>query len=118
MSLRSRLKTENFGMFAALSFYVIAGIVWLAVLPMADFPLHIGIIGILSLITAFGLFKKRIWTIWFVYVLFFVATTHSIYVLYYSSGKDLLFDISTGAYLVLTWVFTAYAAVRRKTLQS
>jgi hypothetical protein len=118
MSLRSKLKTENIGTLVTLSFYAIAGIVCLAVLPMTNFPLHIGIIGILSLITAFGLFKKRSWTIWFIFVLFFVVTTHSIYMLYYYSGKDLLLDVSTSAYLILTWIFTAYAAAKRKTLQS
>jgi hypothetical protein len=118
MSLRSKLKTENIGIFAALAFYAIAGIVCLAVLPLANFPPHIGIIGILSLITAFGLFKKRVWTIWLIFVLFFVATTFSAYTLYYFSGRYLLLDISTSAYLILTWIFTAYAAARRKTLES
>jgi hypothetical protein len=117
MPLRSKLKTENIGTFAALAFYVIVGIVCFAVLPMANFPPHIGIIGILSLITAFGLFKKRIWTIWFISVLFFVATTYSAYTLYYYLGKDLLLGTSASAYLILTWIFTAYAAAKRKTLQ-
>jgi uncharacterized membrane protein YecN with MAPEG domain len=118
MSLRSKLQTENIGMFAALAFYAIAGIVCLAVLPMANFPLHIGIMGILSLLTAFGLFKKRTWTIWVISVVFLVATTYSAYTLYYYLGRDLLLDVSTSAYLILTWVFTAYVVAKRKTLQS
>jgi len=118
MSLRSKLKIEKIGMFAAIAFYAIAGIISFVVLVM-DFRLvHIGIIGILSLITAYGLFKKRVWTIWLVAMLFFVATTFSAVMLYYFFGKDLLLDISMMAYLILTWVFTAYAAVRRKTLES
>jgi len=118
MSIRSKLKIENIGMFAAVAFYAVAGIVCFAVLPMANFPPHIGIIGILSLITAYGLFKKRVWTIWLVAMLFFVATTFSAVTLYYFFGKDLLLDITMMAYLILTWIFTAYAAVRRKTLES
>jgi len=118
MSLKSRLKIQDVGTLAALVFYAIVGIVCLTVLPMANFPPHIGIISILSLTTAYGLFKKRGWTVWLVVMLFFIATTFSAYMLYYLQGKDLLLDISIIAYLVLTWVFTAYTAAKRKILTS
>jgi len=118
MSLKSKLKIESTGMFAALAFYAIVGIVCFAVLPMTDFPPHIGIIGILSLITAYGLFKKRVWAIWLVVVLFFVATTFSAVTLYYVFGSDLLLGISAIVYLILTWIFTAYTAAKRKTLET
>jgi len=118
MSLKSKLKIENIGMFAALAFYAIVGIVCFAALPMANFPPHIGIIGILSLITAYGVFKKRVWTIWLVVMLFFIATTFSAVTLYYSLGKDLLLDIGMIAYLIFTWVFTVYTAAKRKALES
>jgi uncharacterized membrane protein (DUF2068 family) len=118
MSFKSKLKVESKGMFTAFVFYVLVGIISFAVLSMANFPPHIGIIGILNLITAYGLFKKRVWTIWFVVMLFFIATTFSVVTLYSLSGKDLLLDISVIVYLVLTWVFTAYTATKRKTLES
>mgnify|MGYP006268464179 CR=1 FL=1 len=118
MSIRSKLKIENVGMFTAFLFYAIVGITWFVVLPMANFPPHIGILAILSLIAAYGLFRKRSWTIWVVVVLFFVVTTSSVVTLYYLLGKDLLIDVSMIAYLILTWVFTAYAVDKRKTLES
>jgi len=118
MSLKSKLKIENVGIFAALVFYAIVGIICFATLVI-DFRLaHVGIIGVLSLITAYGLFKKRVWTIWLVVMLFFVATTFSAYTIYYLLGKDLLLDTSMIAYLTLTWIFTAYTAAKRKTLES
>ena len=116
MSLKSRLKIESVGMFVALIFYAVAGIILLAVLPLANFPPHIGIIGILSLLTAYGLFGKRAWTIWFVIIVFLVGTTFSVATLYF--GRDLLLDISMIAYLILTWIFTAYVTNKRKTLES
>jgi hypothetical protein len=116
MSLKSRLKIESVGMFVALIFYAVAGIILLAVLPLANFPPHIGIIGILSLLTAYGLFGKRAWTIWFVIIVFLVGTTFSVATLYF--GRDLLLDISMVAYLILTWVFTVYVADKRETLES
>jgi hypothetical protein len=118
MTLRSKLKMENIGMFSALAFYAVVGVICLAVLPMAGFPPHIGIIGILSLITAYGLFRKRVWTIWLVVMLFFVATAFSAYTLYYFLGKDILLDISMIVYFILTWVFTVYVAAKRRTLES
>ena len=118
MSLRSRLKVESVGMFAAFVFYAVVGIICFVELPMTNFPPHIGIIGILSLITAYGLFKNRVWSLWVVIMLFFIATTFSAYTLYSAFEKNLLLDVGTIAYLVLTWVFTAYTAAKRKALES
>lgn len=119
MSLKSKLKIESTGMFAAFVFYAIVGIIWFTVLPMANFPPHIGLLAIFSLITAYGLFKKRIWAIWLVVMLFFVVTTFSAYMLYYYFVLENVFlGLSMIAYLVLTWVFTAYIAIKRKTLTS
>lgn len=119
MSLRTKLKMENIGMFAALFFYAIVGVICFVILTISDFRLiHISIIGILSLIVAYGLLKSRVWTIWFVAALFFIATAFSAYTLYSAFQKDLLLDVGVIAYLVLTWVFTAYTAARREALES
>jgi len=118
MSLGSKLKIESKGMFTAFVFYAVVGIICFIFLAMDFGMIHIGIIGIFSLITAYGLFRKRVWTIWFVAMLFFIVTTFSAYNLYHLLGKDLILDISMIAYLILTWVFTAYTATKRKTLES
>jgi hypothetical protein len=118
MSLKSKLKIENVGMFAAFVFYAVVGIICFVELPMTNFPPHIGIIGILSLVTAYGLLKSRVWALWVVIALLFIATTFSAYTLYFAFEKDLLLDVGTIAYLILTWVFTAYTAAKRKALES
>lgn len=118
MPLKSKLKIENVGMFVAFVFYAAVGIFSFAVLVMDFRLIHIGIIGILNLITAYGLIKKRDWAIWLIIALFFIATTFSAITLYYVLGNDLLLAISMIAYLILTWVFTAYMAAKRKTLES
>jgi hypothetical protein len=118
MSLGSKLKIESKAMFAAFVFYAVVGIMCFLVLA-TDFRLvHIGIIGIFSLLTAYGLLRKRIWTIWLIAILFFIVTTFSAYTLYYFFGKNLILDVSMVAYLILTWVFTAYTAAKRKMLES
>jgi hypothetical protein len=118
MSLGSKLKIENIGMFLSSAFYAVAGIIFFAALVMASYPLHLGIIGIFSLIAAYGLFKKRNWVIWFIIVLFCAATTFSAYILYYSFWENLLISTGAIAYLILTWVVTAYSASKRKTFES
>jgi hypothetical protein len=118
MSLKSKLKIESIGMFTAVIFYAIVGIVCFAVLPTANFPPHFGIIGIFSLVAAYGLFRKRVWAIWLVVMLFFIATTVSVVTLYNFLLSDLLLGVSMIAYLILTWVFTVYTAAKRKTLES
>ncbi|MEM3666794.1 MAG: hypothetical protein QW222_06915 [Candidatus Bathyarchaeia archaeon] len=118
MMFKSKLKTENIGILLAFAFYAIVGISCFAVLPSANFPPHIGIIGILSLIAAYGLFKKRLWSLWLVIALLFIATTFSVYTLYYMLGKYVLLDLSMIVYLILTWFFTVYIATKRKILKS
>jgi hypothetical protein len=118
MSFASKLKMESVGMVLTLIFYLIVGIVSFAELVITYFPPHIGIISIFSLVTAYGLFRKRSWAIWFVVMLFFIATAFATYTLYFFFGQDLLFTVGVLAYLILTWVFTAYTASKRKTLET
>jgi hypothetical protein len=118
MSLGSRLKIESKGMFATFAFYAIAGIIFLVLLPIASFAPHLGIVGMFSLITAYGVLKKRVWAIWFVMILFFVGTTFSAFMIYYILQVDYLLGVSAIAYLVLTWVFTVYAWAKRKVFES
>jgi hypothetical protein len=105
-------------MLVAIAFYAVAGIVNFAALFMANFPPHLGIMGILSLVAAYGLFMKRDWAIWIVAILFFVVTTFSVYTLYSLWSLDLILDLSMVAYLILTWVFTAYILMNRRVLES
>jgi len=118
MSLGSRLKIESKGMFATFAFYAIAGIIFLVLLPIASFAPHLGIVGMFSLITAYGVLKKRVWAIWFVMILFLVGTTFSAFMIYYILQVDYLLGVSAIAYLVLTWVFTVYAWAKRKVFES
>jgi len=104
----SKLKTVGIQTLAPTVFYGAVGIILLALLPLANFPPHIGLTGILSLVTAYGIFKKSFWALWLVGALFAVATTISLYTLYVVQFSNWLVGISMVAYAVLTWVFTAY----------
>gem|GEM_PF-436535 len=105
---------ENIGFAAIFIFYLVVGIVCFIFLPIANYPPHVGIIGIFSLLAACGFFKKKVWTLWLVVILFFIATTFSVAMLYYSSGIDIVLNISMTMYLILTWIFTIYTVAKRK----
>jgi hypothetical protein len=115
MSFRSKLKTVDVRTLVQVAFYGAVGIILLALLPFANFPPHIGLTGILSLVTAYGIFKKRFWAVWLVGALFAVATTISLYTLYVVQFSNWLVGTSMVAYAVLTWLFTAYIMLKRKT---
>jgi len=114
VELISKLKTENKFSIANIAFYGLAGLILLIMLPLSGFPPHIGLLGITSLIAAYGLLTRRFWTGWLVVVLFFVVTASVIYTLYYILGTDILSSVVMIAYLVLTWFFTAYSMANRQ----
>ena len=118
MSLATKLKNTNRAELASTGFYAITGIIVLAFLPLTGFPPHLGLIGILSLITAYSLFAKRAWAPWLVAILFVVASVFSLYTLYAVGFSNALIGISMIAYAVLTWVFTAYILLKRKPLEA
>jgi hypothetical protein len=109
---------ENKAMLATSMFYAIAGIIFLAWMALANFPPHIAIIGIFSLATAYGTLRKRSWTIWLVIIMFFTVTTFSAFMIYDILTRNTVLGTSMIAYLILTWIFTAYRASKRNTLES
>jgi hypothetical protein len=118
VSLGSKLKTAGIRALVPVAFYGAVGIIFLALLPFANFPPHVGLTGILSLVTAYGIFKKSFWALWLVAALFAVATTVTIYTLYIVQFSNWLVGISMVAYAVLTWVFTAYIMLKRNTREA
>ncbi len=118
MSFASKLWIENKGVFLTSVFYAIAGVLGLVLLPLANYPPHIGITGVVSLVTAYGLFKKRNWALYPVVMLFFVVTVLALYMLYYTLLSNLIIEIGMVAYLILTWITTAYVTDKRTKLES
>ncbi|UCF45109.1 MAG: hypothetical protein JSW44_00220 [Candidatus Bathyarchaeota archaeon] len=114
MSFRSKLKIAGIRTVAPTVFYGSVGIIFLVLLPFANFPPHIGLTGILSLATAYGIFKKRFWALWLVVAFFTVATTISLYTLYTVAFSNWIVGISMITYAVLTWTFTLYFVLKRK----
>ena len=114
MSLITRLRRFNRVEIAALAFYAIAGIALFVYLPLTDFPPQLGLLGVLSLVTVYGIFTKRGWMPWLVFVLFAGVTAFSIFTLYSVGFSNVSLGVSMLVYAVLTWIFTAYILLKRR----
>jgi hypothetical protein len=114
MSFASKLKTADLKALAPAVFYGAVGIIFLALLPFANFPPHIGLTGILSIVTVYGLLKKRFWAIWLVAAVFAVATTISLYTLYVIAFTNAVVGVSMITYAILTWIVTLFIVLKRK----
>ncbi len=114
MALTTKLSKENLPSMASAAFFGIVGIIFLALMAMNGFPPHVALIGITSIVAAYGLFMKRKWANWLVVALFFVASTFSLFTLYYVIATDAVAAAGMITYAVLTWIFTALVVMKRK----
>lgn len=114
MTIASTLRHFNRIELAALAFYAVAGIALLVFLPLTGFPPQLGLLGILSLVTVYGIFTKRGWMPWLVFVLFAGVTAFSIFTVYSVGFSNALLGISMIVYAVLTWVFTVYILLKKR----
>jgi hypothetical protein len=112
--LATKLKSFNRIQLASIAFYAVTGILLLAFLPLTVFPPHLGFLGIVSLITAYSLFTKRVWVPWLVFILLVSITVFSAITLYSVGLSNLLVTAMILPYLVLTWVFTVQLLLKRK----
>ena len=113
-SLVSRLKNFNRIELAAIAFYFISGIILLVFLPLTGYPPQLALLGVLSLITDYGIVTKRGWAPWILFILFAGASTFSIYTLTVSGFSNVLFGLSLIAYALLTWIFAGYILLSRR----
>ncbi len=123
MQLKSKLKVERLGVLATSIFYVIVGGAEAIVLALSNFSLvHVGPLAVLSLITAYGLFRMKKWSVFLVTILFFPAITFGAFTFYasvigqtfYPSVDVLLFHLALIVYLILTLIALIYVVAVRK----
>lgn len=118
MGLKEKIKFEDGGMLTASVFYAVIGVICLVVLAITDLGLiHIGLLGVISLATSYGLFRRRSWALWSVFAVAIMVTVFAVSMLYFAMGSDILVDAAMAAYLIFTWCFTVYVAARRKKLE-
>lgn len=126
MDLGSKLKVVHRGFFFFSIFYFVAAIANFIILGFYGLGLfHVTLVGVLSLVAAFGLYKLQSWVLWFVVGLFFIVTTYGVTMLSVTietiqGGSELSWFLAViiwVLYIVFTWIATAYVAARRKNLR-
>ncbi len=114
MSIINRFKKMNSIQQASLAFYAVSGILLLVFLPLTGFPPHLGFLGILSLITAYSMFTKRVWTLWLVGILLVTNSAFGFFTLYSAGFSNILLALAMIAFVALTWVISIYLFQRRR----
>lgn len=122
MTLKSKLKVENLTVFIFSIFYAIVGIVFLSIFVVYDLkPPHVAIIGVLSLITAYGVFRMKKWAVWLAVALFVLGNAFGIPILVatnpWPTALGLLLQSLLIIYLIITWVISIYVVAKRKNFQ-
>ena len=124
MTLKSKLKFESLGVLVFSVFYAVAGAALVFILVVSNFtaPPHVAVLGLLSLITAYGVFRMRKWSVLLVIALFFLGITFGAISLYYSILRQtfeeaLLFYVTLIAYLIMTVVAFLYVVAKREIFQ-
>lgn len=122
MKLKSKLKVENPAALIFSIFYTIVGIAFLSIYVVYDLKLlHVAIIGILSLITAYGVFKVEKWAVWLVVALFILGNAFGISILAatnpWPAALGLLLQSLLIIYIITTWIISIYVVAKRKNFQ-
>jgi|MudIll2142460700_1097286.scaffolds.fasta_scaffold32617_3 hypothetical protein len=112
MSISSTLKNLTVGATASVLFYLVAGVMLLAVLPFLYFPPHIALAAAMSIVAAYGLFRKKAWAPWITVALFLVSLTMLAFTLFYSMFVNWLASAGLAVYLVLNFYFMYYTLSR------
>lgn len=79
--------------------------------------IHVGLIGVLSLLTAFGVFRKENWSVWLAFLVFCAGNAFAISLIFnplITEIGETLLEIGLITYLILIWAATIYLFAKRK----
>jgi hypothetical protein len=121
MTSKSSSKIKNPAVLLFSIFYAAVGIIEVGYFAIESSvaPLHIPVLGILSLITAYTVFKMKKWALPLVVGLFFVgitfgATTLSNSLELQTFGDAMLFHTALIAYMIILLIASVYIVARRE----
>jgi hypothetical protein len=124
-SLTSRFKIKRRDALLLAIFYGVVGVLQLASLALDVRMMWVGILAVLSLVAAYGLFRARKWSVWLVIMLFFPQVVFGASTLYgslalYSFNPEvtlLLLEAALALFIVLSFISFVYVAAKRNTFQ-
>ena len=126
MALKSKLKVESLGVAVFSIFYAIVGVVIISILALSNFTVpHMVVLALLSLITAYGLFRMKKWAVLLTVILFFLGAAFSAPLLYhsimvepfFSSLETSLLNLALIGYMIGLFATLLYVAANRENFQ-
>jgi len=122
MTSETGFKIENLIVLLFTIFYAAAGIIQIGYFAIASStaPPHLPVLGILSLLTAFSLFKMYKWTVPLAAVLFITgitlaATTLSNSLALQEFGDAMLLNLALIIYMIALLIASLYVIAKRQT---
>jgi hypothetical protein len=101
--------------FASYLFYIAGGIILLAFVPLIGFPPHVALLGILSIVTGYFLYKQKKQTNWLIAIYFITASVFGLFTVVSSGFGNWAVSGLLIIYVLLTWVFTIYISLLKGT---
>ena len=119
MSKNGKLKSKIGSFFAYLPavFYLASAGFFFYSLVMDLNMIHVGLLGFLSLITAFGVFKRESWSVWSAFLVFCAGNAFAISLLLNPLAMEtleFLSEMGLIAYLILVWAAMIYLSIKRR----
>lgn len=120
--MKFKLKPERPGMLLASLFYAVVGVVLVSILVLNSFRLfHVGVLAVLNLILAYGLFRMKKWSVKLLAALFLPQVVFGVITLYSVMGwtfppvwETTAFNLSLIVYVILCFVSLVYVLAKRK----
>ena len=119
MSKNEGLKSKigNFFAYLPAVFYLASAGFFFYFLVIDLNMIHVGLLGLLSLITAFGVFKRESWSVWSAFLVFCAGNAFAISLLLNPltmETLEVLSEIGLIAYLILVWAAMIYLSIKRR----
>lgn len=114
---KSRFKIENPLALSFATFYLISAAVFFYSLINDPNMVHVGLIGILSLITAFGVFRREKWSVWLAFLVFCIGNAFSITLLLNPLTAEVggtTLEAALIIYLIIIWISIFYLIAKRE----
>jgi hypothetical protein len=96
-------------------FYIVSGVILLAIFPFSGLALHLALIGVFSIITGAVVLVKRSWALWFLLVQFITALVFAFWTIFTVGASNWLVTVSLIVYVVLEIAAILVLTIMRKT---
>lgn len=116
-SKESKFRIENVFVYLLAIFYLVSAGFFFYLMAADLNMIHVGLLGLFSLVTAFGVFRRENWSVWLAFLVFCAGNAFALSLLLNPMFMEIfgiLAEISLIVYLILVWVAMIYLSVKRR----